>query len=89
MAIVYPVISTNHIEDEEVIIEGTSKSLEALNLIDKIDKSWISFFQTYNLNKLMKAIYLRAYKNNLSIKPNVEDIYNVFSMPLSVLKLLL
>jgi uracil DNA glycosylase len=78
----------SRVEDGSVIERLLFKSV---NLLDKVDPSWYPLFiqRGLRLNELTRSIFMKAYQNGLGVRPLSEDIFNVFSMPLSKVRVVI
>lgn len=72
---------------EEIITtpDGEHNRLLSINVIDKIHPSWRPFLieKGLRINERMKQAFMTAYTNGFTIRPNAEDVFNVFNMPLN------
>jgi len=79
-------------EHEIITIDNTDPPqralLSSLNVIDRIHRSWYPLLVSKGLriNDRMKKAYTIAYKNGFTVRPNPEDVFNVFSMPLESIR---
>jgi len=88
----YPVIVVRRenevdVQSQEILTleSGDRVLMTSLNVIDKIHPSWYPLFVTRGLqiNERMKKAFKTAYTNGFTVRPNPEDVFNVFSMPIS------
>lgn len=92
--LLYPIIDGSESNDnskEEIQIDGTKRTLVSCNVFSKIHPSWHEFFfeSGISFNDRLKAIYRKAYENNMMPRPNPRDVFNVFSMPLTSIKVVI
>jgi uracil-DNA glycosylase len=59
-------------------------AVRSINVLDTIDPSWYPLFieRGIRLNELTKSIFMKAYQHGIGVRPFPEDVFNVFSMPL-------
>lgn len=99
----YPVILARRegdvdVSTEELIEMKNSETqsveravMKSVNLLDKVDPSWHPFFtqRGIRVNELTKSIFMKAYQNALTVRPFPEEIFNVFSMPLDKVRVVI
>lgn len=72
---------------EEIITtpDGEHNRLTSINVIDKIHPSWrpLLLERGLRINERMKQAFMTAYTNGFTVRPNAEDVFNVFSTPIS------
>jgi uracil-DNA glycosylase len=97
----YPIIEMKQdgldLQKEEVIEVKLGKDgperrlLTTMNLIDKIHPSWFPILlnKSFQINERLKEIYSTAYTYSFTITPKIEDTFNVFSMPVDQIKVVM
>lgn len=92
----YPIIEVRRenevdVSRQELLTVGETEKrvmLTAVNVIDKIHPSWWPLLvgRGLRINERMKNAYTKAYTNGFTVRPNAEDVFNVFSMPLASIR---
>jgi uracil-DNA glycosylase len=98
----YPVIELNaegvDVVKEELIEvlakkeEGPDRRLlVSMNLVSSIHSSWypVLLNKSFQINERLKEIYRTAYTYGFTITPSIEDTFNVFSMAIDDIKVVI
>jgi uracil DNA glycosylase len=76
---------------EELTIRGKKIKVESVNVFGRIHPEWHRFFTEMgiNFNTRLKKLYCVCYAGGLDPRPLPEEIFDVFSMPLSSIKVVI
>jgi uracil-DNA glycosylase len=90
--IIEPRVGDVDVPHEEIIQTVGKKPIRfvSINVVDKIHPSWLEFLSMRNrINDRIKSIFKKAYEQGFTIYPLPSDVFNVFSLPIDRVKVVI
>jgi uracil DNA glycosylase len=94
MELIYPVVEPHDAimpMGETIMIQHVERPIRAHNISDNIHPSWhrLFFSSGFSFSAKLRAIFIKAYQNNLMVRPSPKDVLNVFQMPVPSIRIVI